>query len=123
LARRVGFLDTDWYQQQAAAWAAHVQDHPDDAQAWRSLLLAAEYGRHLSIDELDDLLRRMETEVPDSWQLPYLRARRIGIGDLDTHLSLLQQAAQRCQADCGEFDEGIALTQELRSDLAPSLLD
>lgn len=83
-------------------------------------------------------MRRMEAEVPDSWQLPYLRARRTGIGDLDTHLSLLQQAAQRCQADCGEIDEGIALTQELRGDveaataawrsfyesgLAPGLLD
>ncbi|MBT5058327.1 MAG: hypothetical protein HOM68_17425 [Gemmatimonadetes bacterium] len=118
LARRVGFLATNWYQQQAERWQDRVDTTPDDAEAWRSLFLASEYGRNVSETELDELLSAMAAKVPGSWQLPYLRARHVGLTDLDQHVRYLEEASDRCRSSCADIQESLGLVHELRGDVA-----
>lgn len=116
LARRTGALSPSYYQQQADLWMDHVQTQPQDTQAWHSLYLSSEYGRQASDEQLDTILERMSAAVPDSWQLPYLQARRVGLKDLPRHLQLLRQASDRCGQQCADIDESLGLVHELRTD-------
>ena len=88
LIRRGGEQTPEWYAEQARLWDAEVKRRPGEARAWRHLYLATEYGFRRSEveppeqwDILDAILDRMEKEVPDSWLVPYLRARRVDLED------------------------------------------
>ncbi|MBT6144901.1 MAG: hypothetical protein HOH74_05695, partial [Gemmatimonadetes bacterium] len=116
LARRAGFLSPDYYQQQMPLWSDYLADHLQDSHAWRSRYLSAEYSRSADAEQLDRILQEMSQAVPNCWQLPYLKARRVGLGHLERHLALLEEASRRCRQDCADIDESLGLIHELRSD-------
>ena len=78
--------DFEWYGQQAEAWQKIVDANPQDQWAWRNLLCATEYyerftnGYGNSLEEQDksrpaDVIRKMETALPDSYVLNLSKCR------------------------------------------------
>lgn len=122
LIRRGGQQPAAWYRNQARLWTARVKDAPGDASAWYNLYLATEFAARGEDDErqatataLDRLLERMARAVPNSYQLPYLQARRLRLDDLSARRTLVERAHDRCPT-CPDVLEDLALLSEIDGD-------
>lgn len=122
LIRRGGRQPAAWYADQARLWAARTEVAPGDPSAWHNLYLATEYGagdddgqRRDVGPALDVLLERMAQAVPESYQLPYLQARRLEFDSLPARRPLLKRAYERCPT-CPDVLEDLALSEEIAGD-------
>ncbi|MFH1571872.1 MAG: hypothetical protein ABIL09_28035, partial [Gemmatimonadota bacterium] len=116
--RRTGQQPAAWYAEQARLWAQQVERAPQDPAAWYSLYLATEYaardqdgGETAAGPALDQILARMAAAVPESWQLPVLRLRRLGPAPQDERRRLVASARARGPS-CPEVREEAALAAE-----------
>lgn len=119
LTRRAGAQPEAWYREQAALSEAHLEADAGDAEAWYSLFLATEYGGADGSRQVRaQILARMARRVPDSWQLPYLRAR-LAV-DRAERVADLEEALRR-GPDRGEVLEDLAVERELDGDAAAAM--
>ena len=117
LIRRGGEQPAEWYSDQARLWSARTAAAPGDAAAWYNLYLATEYAarggdRKAADRQLDRILERMSGAVPDSYQLPYLQARRLGPDDARARRRFVETALKRCPS-CTDVLEDRALLEEI----------
>lgn len=73
--------EPDWYMEQRKAWQKAVDANPKDEWAWRNLfcatngLLASDYGEDKDISWTADVIRKMESAIPDSYTLNLCKCR------------------------------------------------
>ena len=130
LIRHAGQQSSAWYTRQVELWSRQVAADPADARGWYCLYLATEYaarpeesgvesgaenGAEALDARLDELLERMARAVPESYQLPYLQARRLALADRADRRPLLARAYERCPT-CPDVLEDMALQSEIDGD-------
>ena len=109
----------EWYSEQASLWKSYLETHQDDSDAWLNYYTAVRMkricGAQISQRDLDNIVKDIEKNVPNSFEYHYITFWNADINTLDENFFHIQKAYELAPKRADVYDEFVTY-YELKRD-------